>query len=179
MINDDELLSAIAEVQQPRSEFQLNYFVVGQHYTAEMQYYQVLLELNDMIFKHKHALLDVEIQKLKIKGLREAGDAISELEAQKLELTLEQTHLAILGSERELAHLYAMWKSAPNKYTRAEIEAGQAEYWQARLSHDVEMQAISGSVNPAHLTSMFQAGILEDFLSKNIQPEQTAPPELS
>ncbi len=179
MLNDKDLTDAIAEIQQPRSDFQLDYFVVGQHYTAEMQYYQVVLELNDMLFKHKHALLDLQIQELKAKELRNAGDAISELEAQKMELSIEQTKLAILGSERELAHLYAMWKSAPKHYSRAEIEAGQPEYWTARLTHDVEMQALAGSVNPAHLTSLHQAGLLETFLDQAREISTETPPELS
>lgn len=179
MLNDKNLTDAIAEIQQPRSAFQLNYFVVGQHYTPEMQYYQVVLELNDMIFKHKHALLDLQIQELKIKELRESGNAVSELEAQKLELSLEQTKLAILGSERELNHLYNLWKSAPKHYSRAEIEAGQPEYWSARLTHDVEMQALAGSVNPAHLTSLFQAGLLEEFLDKSREFSTESPQELN
>jgi hypothetical protein len=34
---------AIAEVQQPRSRFQLERFVLGQHATPEMRYYQTVL----------------------------------------------------------------------------------------------------------------------------------------
>jgi hypothetical protein len=171
MINDKNLDEAITEIQQARSNFQINYFVVGQHHTPEMQYYQLLLELNDMLYKHKTALIDVQIQELKIKDLRKIGDDISLLEALKLELSVQQTKNAIAGSQRELEHLYSLWESAPKKYTRAEIEAGQAEYWRARLTHDVEMQALAGSVNPTHLGTMDQIGILEDFVS-NVSPKK-------
>lgn len=165
MINDKNLDQAIAEIQQARSNFQINYFVIGQHHTPEMQYYQLLLELNDMLYKHKTALVDVQIQELKIKNLREIGDEMSLLEALKLELSVQQTRNAVIGSQRELEHLYTLWSEAPQKYSRAEIEAGQAEYWRARLTHDVEMQALAGSVNPTHLGTMDQIGILEEFVS--------------
>ena len=180
MINDKNLNDAIAEIQQPRSKFQLNHFVVGQHYTPEMQYYQLVLELNDMIFKHKQALLDLKIQQLKSARLRENGDEISELEAQKIDLNIEQTNLALIGSEREIEHLYAIWSSLPNKYSREEIENGQQHYWSARLTHDIDMQALSGAVNPSHLSSLYQAGMLEDFLeSRAVQTQPEAPHELS
>jgi hypothetical protein len=175
MIDDKDLYDAIAEIQQSRSNFQLNYFVIGQHHTPEMQYYQLLIELNDMLYKYKTAILDSQIQEIKIKNLRALGDEVSILESLKLELGMQQTKNAMLGTERELQHLYALWKSAPEKYTRAEIEAGQAEYWKARLTHDVEMQSLAGSVNPTHLGTMDQIGILEDFVS-NVFP--TKPNEL-
>jgi hypothetical protein len=165
MINDEELLKAIAEVQQARSNFQLSYFVIGQHKTPEMQYYQLLLEINDLMFKYKIALIENEIQEAKIKALEVSGDQISLLEAKKLKLILDQTKVTMIGSERELAHLYTLWKSLPIKYSRQEIESGQQEYWKARLTHDVEMQVLTGSVNPTHLGTLDQIGILEDFIS--------------
>jgi hypothetical protein len=54
----EEIETAIAEVQQPRSRFQIERFVLGQHATDEMKYYQVCLELQDMIYKYKIAELN-------------------------------------------------------------------------------------------------------------------------
>ena len=42
---------AIAEIQQPRSRYQLIHFVIGQHDTPEMRYYQLMLELQDTGYK--------------------------------------------------------------------------------------------------------------------------------
>jgi hypothetical protein len=56
----EEINKAIAEVQQPRSRFQLERFVLGQHATPEMQYYQTVLELQDMIYKYKLAQIAVK-----------------------------------------------------------------------------------------------------------------------
>jgi hypothetical protein len=60
-----EIQKAIAEIQQPRSRFQLERFVLGQHATPEMQYYQVCLELQDMLYKYKLA----EINQKKINAI--------------------------------------------------------------------------------------------------------------
>jgi hypothetical protein len=56
----EEIEKAIAEVQQPRSRFQLERFVLGQHATAEMRYYQTVLELQDAIYKYKLAVINVK-----------------------------------------------------------------------------------------------------------------------
>ena len=61
----DEVNKAIAEVQQPRSRFQLERFVLGQHATPEMQYYQTVLELQDAIYKYK--LAEIRVKKAKVK----------------------------------------------------------------------------------------------------------------
>jgi hypothetical protein len=51
----EDIEKAIAEIQQPRSRFQLERFVLGQHPTPEMQYYQTCIELQDMLYKYKLA----------------------------------------------------------------------------------------------------------------------------
>ena len=164
----DEIEKAIAEVQQPRSRFQLERFVLGQHLTPEMQYYQVCIELQDMIYKYKFAEIKEKKTLAKIKKLRSSKDEIKELKAQELELGLEQTAYAVLGAKREIAHLVDIWNAFKHKYTREEIEAAQPDYWQARLTNNAKAMLMGGSgVNPAHIEAMGQAGILDDFI-KNI-----------
>lgn len=82
----DEVNKAIAEVQQPRSRFQLERFVLGQHATNEMQYYQTVIELQDAIYKYKLAVINVKKAELKIAKLRTTGDELDELKAQEVEL---------------------------------------------------------------------------------------------
>jgi hypothetical protein len=161
----DDIEAAIAEVQQPRSRFQLERFVLGQHATKEMQYYQVCLELQDMMYKYKLAEINKKKTELKIAKLRSKGDDLSELKAQGLELGLAQTNLAVLGAERELAHLIDIWNTFEHKYTRDEIEQAQPDYWQARLTNNAKAMIMSGSgVNPAHIEAMEQAGVLDSFV---------------
>jgi hypothetical protein len=162
MLDDIEL--AIAEIQQPRSRFQLERFVLGAHPTDEMRYYQTCLELQDMLFKYKNATLEIKKAEIEIARLRATGDEVDEVDAQIKELGLQQTRLAMIGAERELTHLAEIFHSFGRKYTRDEIEAAQPDYWAARLTTNANaMLAGSGGVNPAHLEAMDQAGVLEPW----------------
>jgi hypothetical protein len=163
----DEINKAIAEVQQPRSRFQLEHFVLGQHATPEMQYYQTVLELQDAIYKYKLAAINVQKSDLKIAKLRATGDDLDELKAQEIELGLAQTEFAMLGAEREMKHLLEIFDTFTHKYTREEIESAQPNYWQARLTNNAKAMLMGGSsVNAAHIEAMEQAGVLDSFVAE-------------
>jgi predicted transcriptional regulator len=163
----ERIEQAIAEVQQPRSRFQLERFVLGQHATPEMQYYQTVIELQDSIYKYKLAKINVKKAQLKIDKLRATGDELDELKAQERELGLAQTQFAMVGAEREMTHLLEIFDSFTHKYTRQEIEAAQPDYWQARLTNNAKAMLMGGSsVNPAHIEAMEQAGILDSFVAE-------------
>jgi hypothetical protein len=163
----DKINKAIAEVQQPRSRFQLERFVLGQHATPEMQYYQTVLELQDAIYKYKLAVINVKKSEIKIAKLRATGDELDELKAQEVELGLTQTAFAMVGAEREMNHLLEIFDSFTHKYTRAEIEAAQPDYWQARLTNNAKAMLMGGqSVNAAHIEAMEQAGVLDNFVAE-------------
>jgi hypothetical protein len=163
----EEIDKAIAEVQQPRSRFQLEAFVLGQHATPEMKYYQTVLELQDAIYKYKLAVIGVKKAELKISKLRSTGDELDELKAQEKELGLIQTRFVMLGAEREMKHLLEIFDTFTHKYTRAEIEAAQPDYWQARLTNNARAMLMGGSsVNASHIEAMEQAGILDSFVAE-------------
>ena len=163
----DAIEKAIADVQQPRSRFQLERFVLGQHATNEMRYYQVCLELQDLLYKYKFAEINAKKTEIKIERLRSTGDELDELKAQEIELGQAQTKLAVIGARRELGHLMEIWDSFEHKYSREEIEAAQPDYWQARLTNNARAMLMGGqSVNPAHIEAMEQAGVLESFVAE-------------
>jgi len=163
----DKIEQAIADVQQPRSRFQIEAFVLGQHATDEMKYYQTVIELQDAIYKYKLAQINVKKTELKIAKLRETGNQIDELKAQEKELGLAQTQFAMLGAEREMKHLIEIWDGFEKKYSRAEIEAAQPYYWQARLTNNAKAMLMGGSgVNAAHIEAMEQAGVLDNFMTE-------------
>jgi hypothetical protein len=163
----EEIERAIAEVQQPRSRFQLERFVLGQHATTEMQYYQLCLELQDMIHKYKLAEISTKKAQIKIDRLRATGDDLDELKAQEIELGLENSKYAVIGAQRELAHLIDIWDTFQHKFTRDEIETAQPDYWQARLTNNAKAMLMGGqSVNPAHIEAMEQAGVLDGFVAE-------------
>jgi hypothetical protein len=163
----EEINKAIMEVQQPRSRFQLERFVLGQHSTDEMKYYQTVIELQDAIYKYKLAVINVKKSELKIAKFRATGDELDELKAQEVELGLAQTSFAMIGAEREMKHLLEIFDSFTHKYTRAEIEAAQPDYWQARLTNNAKAMLMGGqSVNAAHIEAMEQAGVLDSFVAE-------------
>lgn len=163
----EEIDKAIAEVQQPRSRFQLERFVLGQHATEEMRYYQTVIELQDMIYKYKLAQIAVKKSEAKVAKLRKTGEELDELKAQEIELGLVQTRFTMVGAEREIAHLVDIWNSFDKKYSREEIEQAQPDYWQARLTNNAKAMLMGGSgVNAAHIEAMEQAGILDNFVAE-------------
>jgi predicted transcriptional regulator len=163
----ENIEKAIGQVQQPRSRFQLERFVLGQHATPEMQYYQTCIELQDLLYKYRLAEINKKKTDLKIARLRSTGDELDELKAQEIELAQKQTAFAVIGAQRELAHLIDIWESFDKKYTREEIEAAQPDYWQARLTNNAKAMLMGGSsVNAAHIEAMEQAGVLDSFVAE-------------
>jgi hypothetical protein len=165
-----ELLSAIAEVQQARSNFQIDHFVVGQHDTEEMQYYQTLIELQSLYYTIKIADLQIKKINIEIKRLRKSGDEIQEIDAQIREVELEQVMVAAIGTARELDRLLAIYNSFDRKYTREEIEEGQERYWEKRLYRQTMLEAVAGgsTAQAAHLDSLRQVGIINFDENGNI-----------
>jgi len=135
-----DIVATFAEVHQPRSAFQLEKFVIGQHDTDEMRYYQCVTEIQALYYTIKEVTLRNKIIELEIAELRTSGDGIKELEAQIKELGLEQTLVVAVGAFRELEILLGIMNSYP-QYNRKEIEAGQPEYWGKRLNRQEQLSA--------------------------------------
>lgn len=175
-----DVLLAMAEVQQSRSNYQIEKFVINQHDTPETQYQQCLIELQNLYYTIKTVSLELKKTEIEIKRLRSTGDEINEIEAQIKELGLEQTRLVGIGAFRELKKLYEIFLSFDKKYTREEIEANQPVYWSKRLNRQSILEAIGGTPSQsAHLTSLYQTGeislpiekieSIENFKTKEIQ----------
>ena len=157
------IAEAIAEVQQPRSRYQLIHFVIGQHDTPEMRFYQLCLELQDMGYKLRTAQLSVRKTEIEIARLLETGDEIDAIEAEEKQVGLEQTQIVMRGAERELAVLTDLFDES-QKFTRDEIEHAQPEYWEKRLTRQTNLQIMSGGVQWAQLDSMRQIGMLDELV---------------
>ncbi len=158
-----DIHDAIAEVQQPRSRYQLVHFVLGQHDTPEMQFYQLMIELQDMGYKLRMAELNVKKTEVEITRLLETGDELDAIEAEEKQVGLEQTQIVMKGAQREIAILEDIFNTCQH-YTRDEIEHAQPEYWQARLTRQTNLQMMSGNVQWAQLDSMRQIGLLDDLV---------------
>lgn len=156
---------AIAAIQQPRSRFQLEHFVLGQHDTPEMQFYQLCMELQDMGFKLRMTQIGLRKIEIEIARLLETGDELDALEAEEKAVGMEQTMVVMLGAEREMAILTDLFNSIPH-FTRDEIEHAQPEYWQKRLTRQTDLQIMSGNVGWAQLDAMRQAGLLDQAVAE-------------
>ena len=162
------IADAITEIQQPRSRYQLIHFVIGQHDTAEMRFYQLCLELQDMGYKLRIAQIGIRKAEVEIRRLLETGDELDALEAEEKEVGLGQTRVVMHGAEREIAILTDLFDES-QKFTRDEIEHAQPEYWQKRLTRQTNLQIMSGSVGWAQLDSMRQIGMLDEMVAEREQ----------
>jgi hypothetical protein len=156
---------AIAEVQQPRSRYQLVHFVIGQHDTPEMRYYQLCIELQDMGHKLRLAHLTIRKTEVEIGRLEATGDELDAIEAEEKQVALEQTRIVMRGAERELAVLTDLFDES-QKFTRDEIEHAQPEYWKARLTRQTNLQLMAGHVDVGQLTSLHNAGLLDELITE-------------
>jgi hypothetical protein len=173
-----DIAEAIAEIQQPRSRFQLTHFVIGQHDTPEMRFYQVCIELQDMGYKLRLAQLSIRKTEIEISRLLHTGDELDAIEAEEKQVGLEQTRIVMRGAERELAILTDLFDESTH-YTRDEIEHAQPEYWQLRLTRQTNLQIMAGGVQWAQLDSMRQAGILEEAISAHQPHPENGQQELA
>jgi hypothetical protein len=154
---------ALFEIQKPRTRFQLEKFVSGQHDTEPQRYKQVLLEIQSLLYSIKMATLEIKQAELQVQRLRATGDEIDEIEAQKRELGIEQSQYVFVGAQRELKDLIEMWESFPHKYTNEEIEQDQEEYWAARLLRQAQLEAMGseGKITWSALDALRQIGKLD------------------
>ena len=173
-----DITAAIAEVQQPRSRYQLIHFVIGQHDTPEMRFYQLCLELQDMGYKLRMAQLGVRKAEVEISRLVETGDELDAIEAEEKQVGLEQTRIVMVGAEREVAILSDLFDESTH-YTRDEIEHAQPEYWKARLTRQTNLQLMAGGVQWAQLDSMRQAGLLDELVAERERHLSNGHQELS
>jgi hypothetical protein len=159
--------AAIKEIQQSRSRYQLEKFVVGQHDSPEMQYYQLVIEANGTTNSIKETELRIEKVKAEAEELRETGKKSDSIEAQIKELSIPELETQLIGQRRELAFMEELFLQYEN-YTREDIELAQPEYWRNRLMRVGEMQMLArqGGVDWAHLQALYQADVLHEAITK-------------
>ena len=159
---------AIEATQQPRSRYQMIHFVLGQHDTPEMRFYQLCQELQNIGYKLRMAELGIKKTNIEIARLLETGDELDAVEAEEKQVGMEQTLIVMKGAQREMAVLTDIFNECQH-YTRDEIEHAQPEYWVKRLTRQTNLQIMSGNVGWAQLDSMRQIGLLDEMVSDREQ----------
>lgn len=158
---------AIKEIIQSRSRYQLEKFVVGQHHSPEMQYYQLVIEAHNMIHAIKETELTIQKIKFQAQELRETGKKSDEIEAQIKELSISLLESNLIGQKRELEFMEDLFSQFEN-YTREQIEKAQPDYWRNRLMRVGEMQMLArqGGVDWAQLEALYQADLLPQAITE-------------
>jgi hypothetical protein len=149
----EDLLGAFEAIQQPRSDFQLAHFVVCQHDTPARQWAQAVLELQIKVFNIARIQLDIEEKSLQRTDLivramvaeKDQDRRLLEIQAERLRIDVEEIRLARLGNVREAETLLSIVRSLEAQhqgpYTREELQAGEAEYWDLRLTRQAYASA--------------------------------------
>lgn len=140
-----EIVALFAEVHQPRSDFQLEKFVLNQHETDEMRYYQCVTELQALYYTIKEVSLKMKKTEIEIERLRATADPVDEIDAQIKELGMEQTRVVATGALREFEVLLKLLEQFP-AYTRQEIEANQSQYWELKLDTQKRLNPIDQAI---------------------------------
>ena len=152
---DTELLKAMAELPQPRTDYQLEKFVVGNHETPEIQYAHCVLEISVKYNSLRRAKIALEKIDYEIKQLKENEDKMSEFEWREKEIDREECDSAVLGAWRELQALYKIWNTFEKKYTREEINAAQEKYWKKRITKQANNDVMAtGRVSVGNLQAL-------------------------
>lgn len=153
-----------AQIDQSRSRFQIERFVVGQHHTIEMQYVQLVRELAGL----QEALEESELRALKLEAeaeeLRETSRKSDGYEADLKERQASSVRRRMVSVRREMRMMEELFASYP-MFTREDIEEAQEQYWRERLLRTAALQALAGGVEWAQAEAVWQAGALPELLT--------------
>ena len=137
------LKDAFQEIQQPRTDYEIEHFVVRQHDTEPRQWAQCVLELQIKHQNIRRAMLNAKKIKIEIDDLIEKGDPKSMIKAELKKIDLEDQDYAMLGAIREFRALYCIFKSFKKQYTREELNASEVEYWDKRLTRQANLDMLA------------------------------------
>lgn len=158
-----EIQKRLREIQQPRSNFQLSKFVLGQHPTNEMQYVQLLLEASSLETSIQRTKLSISEKKIQRNILSMDNPDLEAIEKQRIDLDIQDLETSLLGAERELDFLKSLYDAVEHHYSRDEIEGAQLDYWKKRLySNARAMIQGNNSIPYSYIESMEQAGVFEE-----------------
>lgn len=160
----DSLKAVFLEVQQPRSEYALVNFVVGEHDLPERQYLQLVEEMRRAYQSVRLGI--VRWKKLRLEREAFIGKSVTverdmdRLEAEERQILMDDQEAHITGKLRELDVLFRMW-SAMRHYTLEEIEKAEPEYWKRRLLRQAAEDVMaSGKVGVGNIEALRQAGLI-------------------
>lgn len=157
----EELEQAFDAIQQPRPDYVLEKFVIGQHDTEPQAYAQCVLEMQIKYDAIRRAILSKKKLLLQIADLdaKAATDAVASIDADMKRIDIEVQDRATLGAVREFEALHSIWQRFEQRYTRAEMNEAQEEYWIKRLTRQANMDIqATGRVGVGNQEALLQIG---------------------
>jgi hypothetical protein len=151
---------------QPRSDLQIERFVIGDHETSERQYKQCIDELVRKIMNLRRACTEKELLEYKIEKLRAKNTKLANIKIKQLYISMDELNIAIEGSIREANTLWNIYNSFPIKYTAEDIQNAECKYWYLRLSKLAQSQIESKSSNSPDsgtLDALKKLGVRKDL----------------
>jgi hypothetical protein len=155
-----------AQIDQSRSRFQIERFVVGQHHTLEMQYVQLVRELAGLQDAVEEGELIASKLDAEAEELRESGKRSADIEAELKERQAVSVRRRLISTRREMRMMEELFATYPS-FTRDDVEEAQEQYWKERLLRTAALQALSGGVEWAQAEAVWQAGALPELLTAN------------
>jgi hypothetical protein len=157
--DQNRFAEAVRAIQQPRTDFELAHFVVGQHEATPRQWAQCTLELQLKIQNLRRAKIKERQILRRITRLEEKGTDVAIDRAELLKLDLEDQALAVIGAVREVQALYALWQSMPT-FSREELNAAEPEYWRQRLARQASQEVNAfGRIGVGNQDALRMAGM--------------------
>ena len=160
-----DLEAAIEAIQQPRTRFQLEHFVIGAHDTPEMQFRQCVMELRSQIRTYRVCDIGRRRMEREIALLKESDDPNADLDLEEKEINLSELLISMRGAEREINCLMDLFNNMAH-FTRDEIDHAQPEYWEKQLGRQANLQVLAGKVGWADLDALRQIGKLDDMIEE-------------
>lgn len=161
------LRADIEAIQQPRSNYAIEHFVIGQHRTPGRQRIQTLAELQVKLFSIQRAQLSIKKLETEIEILTKKkrwtfwNEDLLNIEIQNKQVDIVETNLARLGNIREAEFLYEILQKLP-AYTAEQYQAEEEEYYLLRLEEQGELHAqnalIAGTVGEGNAQAIRQMG---------------------
>lgn len=135
---------------------------MGQHDTPAMQWRQVLLEAQSLLYRIKCVEIDIEKAKIEIDSLTEKGDKLSLLDAERKRLDLAVNARDLAAARIEMNTISKIAEEI-GYFSPEEIEADQETYWSLRLRRQADADAIGATqgVSAGNILAMIQSGLLE------------------
>jgi len=161
-----DIHEAILEVQQPRSRYMLEHLTLGAHDTPEMRFYYCVIELDAKLHAYKLATINKRRQEREMARLKDSDEPDADLDLEEAEANYEHFLGVMAGGERELRDLLDIYEGMEH-YTRAQIDANQQAYWEARMTRQTQMQIMAGGVEWSQLDAMRKVGLLDDMMAEH------------